>query len=271
MTQSNLYSPSSYDRSRPIYPTELFDGLRALMGQVLPQELQVLDLACGTGLVWNSIATFTQGMPLCFHLIDPDAKLLELALKKMEVASSQNPLLRYEAQVGVAERIPLPDESMDILLVGSAWHWFKPESVQEIHRVLKPGGAVYIFEYQFPKMESDALGLNEWVRRQFNEEWKFTNQSPRGTLREVTQTIRDHDSFSQRRFCELQRTILHTPEQFSEMIFSQARFLDFEKRFQKPLDYRFGVSADVRQRFGNALEGAFLYRFEAFLFQKRRV
>ena len=43
---------------------------------------------------------------------------------------------------GRGEDIPLPDASVDAVVVASAWHWLDPErAVPEIARVLRPGGA----------------------------------------------------------------------------------------------------------------------------------
>jgi SAM-dependent methyltransferase len=45
------------------------------------------------------------------------------------------------ALLGSAEQIPLPDNSVDAVLVAQAWHWFDPErAVAEVARVLRPGG-----------------------------------------------------------------------------------------------------------------------------------
>ena len=44
---------------------------------------------------------------------------------------------------GTAEQIPLPDGSVDVVLVGQAFHWFDPaEAPKEIVRVLRPGGGL---------------------------------------------------------------------------------------------------------------------------------
>jgi SAM-dependent methyltransferase len=48
-----------------------------------------------------------------------------------------------EALSGTAERIPLPDASADAVTVAQAFHWFANDAaLAEIHRVLRPGGAL---------------------------------------------------------------------------------------------------------------------------------
>ena len=57
---------------------------------------------------------------------------------------------------GTAEAIPLPDRSVDVVLVAQAWHWVDPHrAVPEVARVLVPGG---------------RLGLI-WNNRDEREDW----------------------------------------------------------------------------------------------------
>ena len=57
---------------------------------------------------------------------------------------------------GTAERIPLADGTVDMVLVAQAWHWVDPAlAVPEVARVLAPGG---------------RLGLL-WNRRAEEEAW----------------------------------------------------------------------------------------------------
>ena len=47
------------------------------------------------------------------------------------------------ALLGTAESIPLPDASVDAVLVAQAWHWVDPAlAVPEVARVLRPGGVL---------------------------------------------------------------------------------------------------------------------------------
>ncbi|WP_117213470.1 class I SAM-dependent methyltransferase [Allorhizocola rhizosphaerae] len=111
-----------YDRVRPTYP-------RAALEWVLgTQPRRVLDLGAGTGLLSRAVMTLGHevvavepdpGMRARFDAVTPGVTAL----------------------AGSAEEIPLPDASVDVVVVGQAYHWFNPDrSHPEIARVLKPGG-----------------------------------------------------------------------------------------------------------------------------------
>jgi SAM-dependent methyltransferase len=110
-----------YRAGRPGYPREV-------LLQCLPDDAaEVLDLAAGTG-------------PLTANLLD-----IGLSVVAVEPLDDMRALIPRDARAlaGTAEEIPLPDESVDAVFVGQAWHWFDvPHAVAEIHRVLRPGGVM---------------------------------------------------------------------------------------------------------------------------------
>ncbi|MEU3573567.1 class I SAM-dependent methyltransferase [Kitasatospora sp. NPDC036755] len=114
----------AYQHGRPGYP-------RALVGSAVPREARrVLDLGAGTGKL--------------------TALLVEAGLDVVAVEPDEGMRARLSAAVpkaavraGSAERIPLPDDSVDAVVVAQAWHWFDPAAaLPEIARVLAPGGTL---------------------------------------------------------------------------------------------------------------------------------
>jgi SAM-dependent methyltransferase len=59
----------------------------------------------------------------------------------------------FEVVEGTAEAIPLPDASVDAVVVGQAFHWFDGErALGEIHRVLRPScGLGLIWQQRAPE------------------------------------------------------------------------------------------------------------------------
>lgn len=110
-----------YDRSRPTYPV---DAVRA----ALPAGARrVLDLGAGTGKLTGVLLD----LGLDVVAVEPDAQMRTLLPPGSEALD------------GSAEAIPLPDGSVDAVLVGQAFHWFDPaRALPEMARVLRPGGTV---------------------------------------------------------------------------------------------------------------------------------
>lgn len=113
---------AAYERGRPSYPPEAIDWL-------LPADVHdVLDLGAGTGKLTTRLVE--RGLQVI--AVDPIAEMLELL---------SNALPDTPALLGTAEQIPLPDNSVDAVLVAQAWHWFDPDrAIAEVARVLRPGG-----------------------------------------------------------------------------------------------------------------------------------
>jgi MOSC domain-containing protein YiiM/SAM-dependent methyltransferase len=141
----------AYERGRPTYSTEAIDRLIAELR--IGPGTRVLDLAAGTGKLTRQIAPSGAEIVAVEPIDEMRAKL---------TAS----LPGVEAMSGTAEDIPLPNHSVDAVVVGQAFHWFDGiRAVSEIHRVLKPGGAVgMIWQARDPSLPWVAK-LNELIDR----------------------------------------------------------------------------------------------------------
>jgi SAM-dependent methyltransferase len=135
-----------YERGRPGYAPELVPFLAGELA--LDGTSRVLDLAAGTGQLSRLFA------PLVASVV------------AVEPAAAMRGLIEVEALAGVAEDIPLPDASVDAVVVGNAFHWFDgPVAIQEIRRVLKPGGGFAVIWNIGLTSEPDAPELAELTDR----------------------------------------------------------------------------------------------------------
>ncbi len=113
---------ADYDRYRPGPPAQALDWL------LPPHAQSVLDLAAGTGAVARGLI----GRVPRVIAVEPDERM-------RAVLSARCP--QAEVLAGRGEDIPLPDASVDAVLISSAWHWLDHEhAVPEIARVLRVGG-----------------------------------------------------------------------------------------------------------------------------------
>jgi ubiquinone/menaquinone biosynthesis C-methylase UbiE len=118
----------TYERSRPGYAPEALTWLAERIG--IGPGRRVLDLAAGTGKLTRQLLA-----------LGADVAAVEPGHEMRTVLERVVP--QAEALAGSAEAIPLPDESVDAVTVAQAFHWFRTEeALAEIHRVLRPGGAL---------------------------------------------------------------------------------------------------------------------------------
>jgi SAM-dependent methyltransferase len=119
-------SAAAYDRARPEYPAAAIAWLAGRVG--LRPGRTALDLAAGTGKLTRPLAATGAGVIAVEPVADMRARIGPASVR---------------ALAGTAEAIPLDDASVDAVTVGQAFHWFAgPVALAEIHRVLRPGGAL---------------------------------------------------------------------------------------------------------------------------------
>ena len=90
----------------------------------------MLDLAAGTGKL--TAVLVAEGHRVT--AVEPNEQMLSELVRRVH---------DVRALPGHAEHIPVPDQTVDAVLVGTAFHWFDQEkALPEIARVLRPGGVV---------------------------------------------------------------------------------------------------------------------------------
>ena len=129
MSTSFGAASGTYELGRPDYPSEAVEWmLRPVRHD--GRALRAADVGAGTGKLTRVVVELGAEVVA----IDPDpAMLAELRTQVHGVPTF----------VGTAERMPLPDASLDALLFGQAWHWVDPAAGSaEAGRVLRSGGVL---------------------------------------------------------------------------------------------------------------------------------
>ena len=104
---------------------------------------EAADLGCGAGLLVLDLARQAPGLHVTG--LDLSEKLLADARQAAQQAGLEG---RVDFRLGNVEAVPFPDQSLDLVISTlSLHHWTHPVKVlDEIERVLKPGGTYYIFD-----------------------------------------------------------------------------------------------------------------------------
>lgn len=128
MSTSFGRAAATYEAGRPEYPAEAVEWMLEPVASRTP--FRVADVGAGTGKLTRAV--LAAGADIV--AVDPDPAMLEqLRAGLSEVRTVE----------GTAERMPLPDASVDAVVLGQAWHWVDPDAGStEIGRVLRPGGVL---------------------------------------------------------------------------------------------------------------------------------
>lgn len=119
----------AYEQGRPGYLAEAVRWLIEPAGA----SPRIVDVGAGTGKLTRAIIALDD-LDADVIAVDPDATMLD---------ALQAVVPGVETRIGSAERLDLPDESVDAVVLGQAWHWVDPVAGSaEIGRVLRPGGVL---------------------------------------------------------------------------------------------------------------------------------
>lgn len=131
-----LAGGAAYASSRPTYPASLADSL----ADRCSGSEHALDVGCGSGQLSVLLADRFDFVTAT----DPSAEQLESAASHPRVIYRNEP----------AERIGLPDASVDLITAAQAAHWFDLDIFySEVRRVARPDAVLALVSYGVPTME----------------------------------------------------------------------------------------------------------------------
>lgn len=154
----------AYAEHRPDYPVAAIRWALEPLGT--SERLEVLDLAAGTGKLTSVLVAEGHRVTA----VEPNEQMLSELVRRVH---------GVRALPGHAEHIPVPDQTLDAVFVGTAFHWFdQDKAMPEIARVLRPGGVV-------AAMWNESDPNVEWLaefERVSSSSIKTTHQDPAGMM-----------------------------------------------------------------------------------------
>ena len=149
-----------YERSRPGYPPTAVDLLARELR--IRRGTTVVDLGAGTGKLTRLLAELHAGVRLV--AVEP----IEAMRHHLALAAPHAPVV-----AGVAEALPLARHSIDVVVVGTAFHWFDgARALAETRRVLRPGGGLGLI------WNNPDVGC-AWVAEVWGRAGRHRRQAPR--------------------------------------------------------------------------------------------
>jgi ubiquinone/menaquinone biosynthesis C-methylase UbiE len=147
---------ADYAKFRPQYPPELFEYL----GGIAPQQKVAWDCATGNGQAAVALASVFE------RVIATDASEAQIANAEAHA--------RVEYRVAPAETSGIESDTIDLVMVAQALHWFDLDRFYaEVNRLLKPGGIFAASAYKFFRIAPaiDEVVNNRYYRKVVGPFW----------------------------------------------------------------------------------------------------
>lgn len=157
---------ADYIRYRPGYPDDLIKTLQAEAG--LSPSSVVADIGSGTGI---SADLFLR-LGCTVYGIEPNDEMRSAA----ESRFADQP--RFHSLAATAEATTLPDNAVDLVAAGQAFHWFdQARSRAEFCRILRPGGFVALFWNSRRTESTPFLKAYEALLLEFGTDYQQINHT----------------------------------------------------------------------------------------------
>lgn len=144
----------SYAKHRPTYPNEMYD--------LIYQQVEHFSLAldCGTG-----------NGQVAVELAKKFNKVIATDASANQIANAiAHPKVEY--RVRSSEKSELPDNSIDLLTVGQAIHWFDfALFFKEAERIIKPNGIFACWTYKYLTINDELEPVLQQFFKLIDEYW----------------------------------------------------------------------------------------------------
>ncbi|QSZ35369.1 hypothetical protein DSL72_008239 [Monilinia vaccinii-corymbosi] len=132
---------ADYDKHRPSYPSEAVSKLLHNLGVENVQGARIIDVGAGTGKFTRLLAE--RGERFAIRCVEPHEDMKEVLEGKFGRGNEGRWEGKVEIVGGHAAEMGVEEGWADAVIASQSWHWFATkESLEEIHRVLRPGGAL---------------------------------------------------------------------------------------------------------------------------------
>ena len=208
-----------YEKYRLPYADQAIPDLLDQMGKIKT----VADIGAGTGQLSRLFA------PHCdrVYTLEPDPSMCAIA--KDALAQFPN-ITIIEAS---AEQTTLANNCVDLIVIGNAFHRFKSEACDELHRILNNNGWIVLISYlytnkAFTDLLFSKLATVETFTKKSEKAWKKTPQQNLFGIAEInTKSYQQSTAVDWKNFWGAARAGIESPEK-NETGFAQFKDINRE-------------------------------------------
>jgi len=161
VTQRFSSRVENYIKYRPGYPNEVIDTLRSECG--LTVDSIIADIGSGTGILTEMFLRNGNAV----YGIEPNREMREAGERLLKGYP------RFHSVAAQAEQTRLPDQSVDFITAGQAFHWFDREKArEEFARILKPKGWIALIWNERVTTTTPFLVAYEQLLKEYSTDYE---------------------------------------------------------------------------------------------------
>ena len=164
-----------YTAYRPRVQTQILGQIAAASGW-RERFAVAVDVACGTGHSTKPLTQYAE-------------RVLGFDISEEMLVQARAAFPNITFQAAPAENLPLEANSVDLLSVSFAFHWFdQPEFLNEVVRVLKPDGYFVFYNMVFPAEMAGNEAFQIWNKEVYRTRYP-TPKRHRTPLKELLENV----------------------------------------------------------------------------------